>query len=205
METVWRNSEFGSGPGAGITTPQLRQVRFLNFDSGSGSTTHLARFASGDTKEVVPLAGNEFIWKNSVAGDTGTWDTDANWIAEYYPDNALARVVFGEDALDANVSVTTGTDTDFDLNRITFRDTADFDVTIDSTGANTLTFDNDGSADPQIKVNSGEDGDYSIGSDVVLKDDADVGSRRGRLIDPLGRHQRIGQRDRLGQERRGHG
>ena len=163
--------EFGSGPGAGITTSQLRQVRFLNFDSGSGSTTHLARFAGGDTKEVVPLAGNEFIWKNSVAGDTGTWDTDANWIAEYYPDNTLARVVFGEDALDANVSVTTGTDTDFNLNRITFRDTADFNVTIDSAGANTLTFDNDGFADPQIKVNSGEDGAYTIGSDIVLKDD----------------------------------
>ena len=176
--TDWNGNVLGNGTeelefaGGGLTTPQLRQGRFLSYDSGDGDgpRTHLARFSQNDSNEVVPLVSNEFIWKKDVAGDTGTWDTDGNWIAEYYPDNALARVVFGENTLDADVTVVGGSDVAFDLNRVTFRNTGGFDVDVDLGNAYTLTFNDDGVADPRVQVNAGESGDYAIGSDIVTTD-----------------------------------
>ena len=168
------NIEFAS---AGLTTAQVRQSRFLNYDSGDGdgARTHLARFSRDDSDELVPVASNEFIWKKDVPGDTGTWDTDGNWLAEYYPDNTLARAVFGESTLDGNVTVTGNNgDTAFDLNRLTFRDTGGFDVTINTSAVSSLTFANDGVADPRIDVDTGETGDYTINSALVFNDDVTV-------------------------------
>ena len=152
--------------GGGVSEDQLSQHRFLNYDSGSGSMTHLANLLGSG--EVVPLSGNEFIWQPTGGGD---WNTGSNWNAGSDPDNIFARATIGN-SITTNATISAATEGAINLNRLTFDSTAGNDVTLNNTID--FTFSNDGTTDPQIVVDAGETGDYTIAGGVALSDDLTV-------------------------------
>ena len=168
----WNGLLAGSGDdrlvysGGGVSEDQLSQHRFLNYDSGSGSMTHLANLLGSG--EVVPLSGNKFIWQPTGGGD---WNTGSNWDAGFDPDNILARATIGN-SITTNATISAATDGAITLNRLTFDNASGNNVTVNNTID--FTFSNDGTTDPQIVVDTGETGDYTIAGGVALSDDLTV-------------------------------